>query len=210
MKRELKLSTSSLMRYLRASLQSLSRWKGNWNMPSQSTRSPQKPSIAEPIPMKRELKPFLHLELWPSRPAIAEPIPMKRELKRRLPWSAWRRITDCRAYPDEKGIETSRCMSWRWLSTSPNCRAYPDEKGIETWISWRDKHPAIIIAEPIPMKRELKLDSPATYRGPPYEYCRAYPDEKGIETIPGDDRTTRLILLQSLSRWKGNWNRFPK
>ncbi len=32
------------------------------------------------------------------------------------------------------------------------------------------------------MKRELKLDSPATYRGPPYEYCRAYPDEKGIET----------------------------
>ena len=55
--------------------------------------------------MKRELKLvllFLHL----NQKQIAEPIPMKRELK--LP-RVLRNIlnrSDCRAYPDEKGIET--------------------------------------------------------------------------------------------------------
>ena len=37
-----------------------------------------------------------------------------------------------------------------------HCRAYPDEKGIETgiWrVVWREES---CIAEPIPMKRELK------------------------------------------------------
>ena len=38
-----------------------------------------------------------------------------------------------------------------------NCRAYPDEKGIETlqFLGCASKY--FLIAEPIPMKRELKL-----------------------------------------------------
>ena len=38
---------------------------------------------------------------------------------------------DCRAYPDEKGIETEFpdiYATWDFY----HCRAYPDEKGIET------------------------------------------------------------------------------
>ena len=58
--------------------------------------------------MKRELK-----QLIPASQSIleygqiAKPIPMKRELKP-IPDSSARRIasTYCKAYPDEKGIET--------------------------------------------------------------------------------------------------------
>ena len=45
------------------------------------------------------------------------------------------------------------------LTREPNCRAYPDEKGIETQLrpdEGGEVHSCI--AEPIPMKRELKLD----------------------------------------------------
>ena len=38
---------------------------------------------------------------------------------------------DCRAYPDEKGIETDPFVLEPGDATS-YCRAYPDEKGIET------------------------------------------------------------------------------
>ena len=38
---------------------------------------------------------------------------------------------DCRAYPDEKGIETDLRVNVE-LKEIPDCRAYPDEKGIET------------------------------------------------------------------------------
>ena len=38
----------------------------------------------------------------------------------------------------------------------PNCRAYPDEKGIETLGGFCGSSTLGIIAEPIPMKRELK------------------------------------------------------
>ena len=65
--------------------------------------------IAEPIPMKRELKrddsdPRTELDSF-----IAEPIPMKRELKLfgRLV-ILLSHFIHCRAYPDEKGIETGR------------------------------------------------------------------------------------------------------
>jgi len=37
----------------------------------------------------------------------------------------------CKAYPDEKGIETSR-RPGRMSLWVPYCKAYPDEKGIET------------------------------------------------------------------------------
>ena len=88
--------------------------------------------------------------------AIAEPIPMKRELKRSFGASCQNSQGYCRAYPDEKGIETTMVQLHR---LSP-----------------------LLIAEPIPMKRELKPrgtnDTSLTTR----LYCRAYPDEKGIET----------------------------
>ena len=79
---------------------------------------------------------------------------MKRELKRLPVHSSSGQIKDCRAYPDEKGIETK------------------DPGGTRL--------PACVIAEPIPMKRELKL-IPFCGSGV-VEHCRAYPDEKGIET----------------------------
>ena len=56
---------------------------------------------------------------------------MKRELKHYLLHNYAKGRFDCRAYPDEKGIETATvpCTS----SLVPEyCRAYPDEKGIET------------------------------------------------------------------------------
>ena len=38
-----------------------------------------------------------------------------------------------------------------------HCKAYPDEKGIETLVmSDEDEDDEILIAKPIPMKRELK------------------------------------------------------
>ena len=82
---------------------------------------------------------------------------MKRELKLRydvLP--VMREKLHCRAYPDEKGIETSNAV-WHFMQRN-------------------------MIAEPIPMKRELKhRDEQARYSGLLPD-CRAYPDEKGIET----------------------------
>ena len=62
------------------------------------------------------------------------------------------------------------------------CRAYPDEKGIETQgLLQLCQNRYREIAEPIPMKRELKLRSQACFEATAC-YCRAYPDEKGIET----------------------------
>ena len=44
-----------------------------------------------------------------------------------------------------------------------HCRAYPDEKGIETGEMYREEAAEKLkIAEPIPMKRELKLISTLT------------------------------------------------
>gem|GEM_PF-2896253 len=56
---------------------------------------------------------------------------MKRELKLTILVTVGCSITeDCRAYPDEKGIETYDQGTEK--SQPPDCRAYPDEKGIET------------------------------------------------------------------------------
>jgi len=60
---------------------------------------------------------------------------MKRELKRSISgYGLSRRHPNCKAYPDEKGIETvlkkqNAVGDWMY------CKAYPDEKGIETWSS---------------------------------------------------------------------------
>ena len=87
--------------------------------------------IAEPIPMKRELKPVEFPQVTVPLSVIAEPIPMKRELKLRGILNVPHDFLHCRAYPDEKGIETSDVLLPVLLGK--------------------------LIAEPIPMKRELKL-----------------------------------------------------
>ncbi len=46
------------------------------------------------------------MALGRDHPKIAEPIPMKRELKLFIGLDADHKSIDCRAYPDEKGIET--------------------------------------------------------------------------------------------------------
>ena len=134
--------------------------------------------------MKRELKRrssgFIPAS---SLPSIAEPIPMKRELKRiRQLLISKPQTVYCRAYPDEKGIETCTdrsCTNLPCNIAEPipmkrelkpahfdqsggiirlDCRAYPDEKGIETMqMPSRKSGRSRMIAEPIPMKRELKL-----------------------------------------------------
>ncbi len=94
--------------------------------------------IAEPIPMKRELK-LESISAWQASDVpIAEPIPMKRELKQRHLKKLSGRMSHCRAYPDEKGIETPEPEQAAQYDVT-NCRAYPDEKGIETsrCMSWR-------------------------------------------------------------------------
>ena len=82
---------------------------------------------------------------------------MKRELKHHQADSHGDKIWHCRAYPDEKGIETCEC--------DPGPRQH-----------------ILCIAEPIPMKRELKHSVPFHISIGIFSNCRAYPDEKGIET----------------------------
>jgi len=159
--------------------------------------------------MKRELK---HEDLRTARIEmhdIAEPIPMKRELKLyAFGGVRCKVVQNCRAYPDEKGIETfvyilpteithkiaepipmkrelKHILSRRqtWPRVVRDCRAYPDEKGIET-PNCKCECSFIfdLIAEPIPMKRELKRFTSARATRSVLSDCRAYPDEKGIET----------------------------
>ena len=125
--------------------------------------------------MKRELKHIFGLAISIFRSLIAEPIPMKRELKL-LSILCHHHLNqrDCRAYPDEKGIETYK----RRHGFLPN---------------------ATRIAEPIPMKRGLKHSSEIDERVLDL-YCRAYPDEKGIETLMIMVRNGHRTALQSLSR----------
>ena len=82
--------------------------------------------------MKRELKLEMPQPAYGTIDSIAEPIPMKRELKH-------------------------DCDSYTHFRSPQHCRAYPDEKGIETNVFGRAYSGSGSIAEPIPMKRELKL-----------------------------------------------------
>ena len=123
--------------------------------------------IAKPIPMKRELKP---VNITPDslvRNSIAKPIPMKRELKQDGYLLLTHTVPDCKAYPDEKGIETSH-RPWRSEDRS-DCKAYPDEKGIETLAYGPVLEILYSIAKPIPMKRELKRY--VTYLPVPEAHC---------------------------------------
>jgi len=87
---------------------------------------------------------------------IARPIPTKRELKHICPAATDQETMNCKAHPDEKGIETPMC-----LSIPP-----PLPLGI---------------ARPIPTKRELKHGIGGSGNGLRLN-CKAHPDEKGIET----------------------------
>ena len=59
---------------------------------------------------------------------------MKRELKHfpSVGTGTATHALNCRAYPDEKGIETTIYLSRSPSASGGDCRAYPDEKGIET------------------------------------------------------------------------------
>jgi len=62
-------------------------------------------------------------------------------------------------------------------------KAHPDEKGTEREIweaEWRGQ---IIIARPIPMKRELKDHANTAERQPRAADRKAHPDEKGTESV---------------------------
>ena len=73
--------------------------------------------------------------MWPTgwifRAIIAKLIPTKRELKL---WTVndvtMNGVYNCKAHPDEKGIETP--IFYQPPERSPDCKAHPDEKGIET------------------------------------------------------------------------------
>ena len=86
---------------------------------------------------------------------------------------------DCKAHPDEKGIETIEGHFGIHAVGKSYCKAHPDEKGIETYKSFRR-------CRPLPL------------------HCKAHPDEKGIETAPLTGLGSFSIELQSSSRRKGN------
>ena len=114
------------------------------------------------------------------RPRIAKPIPMKRELKRNMEWNYYPYRIHCKAYPDEKGIET--------CSPDLGTESILELQSLSRWKgNWNAHRP--------PPGREGIPD------------CKAYPDEKGIETPqPPTVRQHLWPVLQSLSRWKGNSN----
>ena len=109
-------------------------------------------------------------------------------------------ISYCKAYPDEKGIET--ILEMRLAHLVGNCKAYPDEKGIETRSPWGPMRSTSKIAKPIPMKRELKRIWAACWSMTSSLDCKAYPDEKGIETayLLWQGIMGGMPELQSLSR----------
>jgi hypothetical protein len=61
---------------------------------------------------------------------------------------------DCKAHPDEKGIETPGHNDD--YGAVGHCKAHPDEKGIETFCPNSLSLQVLAIAKHIPTKRELK------------------------------------------------------
>ncbi len=135
--------------------------------------SRHRPLIAEPIPMKRELKHISTTHLGGGLDIIiAEPIPMKRELKHGfLPGLEWRSRLIAEPIPMKR--ELKRASKPAGVILTKYCRAYPDEKGIETnYIRLQRTRPIDpSIAEPIPMKREFKHQERGNYRLPNNPNC---------------------------------------
>ena len=185
-------------------LQSLSRWKGNWN--SIPLACPLDAAlIAEPIPMKRELKhevPAHHggflvelqsLSRWKGNWNLSFDggnLLHLFELQSLSRWKGnWNGLVELGVQVDDEGLQSLsrwkgnwnvwlvRCWHWDGCIAEP----IPMKRELK-----RPPRPPVIswvrpIAEPIPMKRELKLEGPRA----------------AGSTLPS---------LQSLSRWKGNWN----
>ena len=138
-------------------LQSLSRWKGNWNWAVVLSVTLSLSCIAEPIPMKRELKQC-------SQRCFAGCLRKLQSLSR---WKGnWNPASGLAGMLKPLGLQSLSRWKGNWNGTLP---------------AW-DRLVIPPIAEPIPMKRELK-------------------QEEWLGKPPG-----QLRKLQSLSRWKGNWN----
>jgi len=102
---------------------------------------------------------------------------------------------NCKAHPDEKGIETSHFITYP-IFISLHCKAHPDEKGIETHCECHNIHTEIYkIAKHIPTKRELKREP----RGPLDLWLRMI--AKHIPT----KRELKLLFDEWHSRWKDAW-----
>ena len=106
----------------------------------------------------------------------------------------------CRAYPDEKGIET--VIGSLWCSRGSNCRAYPDEKGIETLAGQGQGTAESGNCRAYPDEKGIETRCPEWQTAPHSRNCRAYPDEKGIETLVEllNVMNLKVTTLQSLSR----------
>ena len=126
---------------------------------------------------------------------------MKRELKPCFPRHRGENPGyNCRAYPDEKGIET-RAGRRRRAGPEHIAEPIPMKRELKPPGGLVLGDEILEIAEPIPMKRELKHVKHYLSRILRFPNCRAYPDEKGIETPANmDDRIFRGQALQSLSR----------
>ena len=145
--------------------------------------------------MKRELKLSEDFAGLYDENEIAEPIPMKRELKHRGAWTLYGpALLNCRAYPDEKGIETIPQIK-DYLATSIIAEPIPMKRELKQIVCFCCTYQHHCIAEPIPMKRELKPFLGARRLDSSCSYCRAYPDEKGIETTVQLHRATGVLKI---------------
>ncbi len=107
---------------------------------------------------------------------------MKRELKHHQADSHGDKIWHCRAYPDEKGIETCECDPGPRQHILCIAEPIPMKRELKPRLDFSNGDTFRFIAEPIPMKRELKHSVPFHISIGIFSNCRAYPDEKGIET----------------------------
>ena len=69
--------------------------------------------------------------------------------------------TDCRAYPDEKGIETDIIIIWVQPRIPRIAEPIPMKRELKPYHGPHYRGKKCRIAEPIPMKRELKRDNRA-------------------------------------------------
>ena len=107
---------------------------------------------------------------------------------------------NCKAYPDEKGIETLRPCHLPLIYIDPDCKAYPDEKGIETSSASLHSHGCLRYCKAYPDEKGIETVASRWQRGNRLLYCKAYPDEKGIETWLARERrlqTNPIILTAS-------------
>ena len=84
-----------------------------------------------------------------------------------------------------------------------DCKAHPDEKGIETDTGFADPVPMETIARPIPTKRELKPSNPEGIPDLDLSIARPIPTKRELKRTKGTTKR-RVAGLQGPSRRKGN------